>query len=457
MSRPAAQDQLEAPGADIPGAEVPGAGIPGTEAPAGGAAVDAAAAPSRFRSLVDLVGYGFFPLAFVSRLPFAMTVVGALTLVSDVRGSIAQSGAVSAVIGIGTAVFGPTAGSFADRYGQRRVLLVCSAVNVAALAAFVLLTYSSVPVVWVGAVGFAVGASAPPVAPLSRTRLITLVTARTDSAQRRDAILSLVMSYESVADESAFVLGPVVIGLLATGFGAGAPLAVAALIAAVFVVAFAVHRTAELPGPLRDAAGGDAPAGLHGVLRPRIMILPLGMFLVGGFFGSTLTALTVFMRAHGMELSTGIVYGGMSVGSVATAVLVVFAPAGFALWTRWLVFAAIVLAASGALVAASSVAMVTAALTCAGCGVGGVIVTLFSIAGRRTPQGRTATVMTMLASALIVGQALWTALGGSISEAHGSTAGFRVTAATAAALILVGLTNCAMDHRRGTRRKRRGV
>ncbi|MGW5236482.1 hypothetical protein ACWEQU_30370 [Streptomyces nodosus] len=50
------------------------------------------APPSRIRSLLDLVGLGFFPLAFMSRLPFAMTVVGTLTLVSDVRGSVAAAG-----------------------------------------------------------------------------------------------------------------------------------------------------------------------------------------------------------------------------------------------------------------------------------------------------------------------------------------------------------------------------
>ncbi|MGW5093808.1 MFS transporter [Streptomyces nodosus] len=405
------------------------------------------APPSRIRSLLDLVGLGFFPLAFMSRLPFAMTVVGTLTLVSDVRGSVAQSGAVSAATGIGTAVLGPAVGASADRYGQRRVLLTCAAVNIAGLVGFVLMTYAPVSIVWVGAVGFLVGASAPQVAPLSRTRLITLVTAGTPAAHRRDGILSLVMSYESVADESAFVLGPVVIGLLATAFGAGAPLLVAALIAAVFVVAFALHRTAALPKP-RDTAGKKTAADARSVLRLRIMILPLGMFLVGAFFGSTLTALTVFMRAHGRELSTGIVYGGMSVGSVAVAILIAFVPERFSLRARWLVFGAIVLAASGLLVRASSVATVTVALACAGCGIGGVIVTLFSIASRRTPRGRTATVMTTLACALIVGQALWTALGGSISQAHGARTGFLMSAATAAALLLVGLTSCAIDGRR---------
>jgi hypothetical protein len=105
--------------------------------------------------------------------------------------------------------------------------------------------------------------------------------------------------------------------------------------------------------------------------------------------------------------------------------------------------------ASGAFVVASSVAVITVLLACAGCGVGGVIVTLFSTANRRTPAGRTTTVMTMLSCALVVGQALWTALGGGVSETHGSAAGFLMAAATAGALLLAGLASYAMDRRPG--------
>ncbi|MDQ8706101.1 hypothetical protein RCO28_27050 [Streptomyces sp. LHD-70] len=132
------------------------------------------------------------------------------------------------------------------------------------------------------------------------------MTAGTPAAGRRDRLLSIVMSYESVADESAFVLGSVVIGLLATAFGAGAPLSATGLLAPAFVVAFAFHRTAALPRH-RAAAAGTEPAAVRSLLRLRIVILPLGMFLGGAFFGSTLTALTLFMRDRGLELSTGIV------------------------------------------------------------------------------------------------------------------------------------------------------
>ncbi|WP_308466705.1 MFS transporter [Rathayibacter soli] len=403
--------------------------------------VEATRAPSPARAALRAVGAGFFPLAFVSRLPFAMTVVGVLTIVSSVRGSVTEAGILSAVAGIGTAAFGPLLGSFADKHGQRRVLLFSAAVNVASLVGFVLLTFSTASALWLAVVVFALGASTPQVAPMSRTRLVSIVTARTDGRRRAQA-LSLVMSYESVADELAFVLGPVAVGVIASALGAGAPLAIAAGITAVFVVAFALHRTAKLP--IHEPSAEEAATRTR-LFSFALLVLPVGMFFVGGFFGSVLTALTVFMRDQGHELATGIVYGGMSIGSVVTAVLIAFAPRRFTLRARWLCFAGIALAAVLALVAAPTIAFVVVGLVAAGFGIGVVIVTIFTTANQRTPAARTTTVMTMLSSALIVGQALFSALGGIVSDAFGSSAGFALAAAAAVAIMLAASANFAAD------------
>ncbi|WP_083508826.1 MFS transporter [Arthrobacter alpinus] len=393
--------------------------------------------PSRTRELLATVGPAYFPLAFISRLPFAMTVVGLLTFTASVRGSIAEAGLVSALAGVGTAIVGPLVGSLADKYGQRSVLLLFSASNVIALLSYLALGHSGAPLWGLCAVAFLVGASSPQVAAFARARLVTLVTQRTTGV-RRARMLSLVMSHESVADETAFVLGPVAVGLAATALGAGAPLVLAAAIAATFVIWFALHPTGRpTKNTFRpeDAGSGTQPGS---IIRAPLMILPLGMFLVGAFFGATLTALTVFMKDQGHELSTGIVYGGMSIGSVITAILIIFAPAKFSLHARWLIFAGLTAASATALVFAPTIASAALALAATGAGIGVTIVTLFSIANERTPRGRTTTTMTLMASSLVVGQALFTALGGAVSESLGSTPGFALAAA--AAVVLAGLS-----------------
>ena len=51
-------------------------------------------------SLVSLTGAGYFPLALIARFPFAMMVVGVLTLVVSARGSVELGGLASASVGI---------------------------------------------------------------------------------------------------------------------------------------------------------------------------------------------------------------------------------------------------------------------------------------------------------------------------------------------------------------------
>ena len=60
--------------------------------------------------LVRHAGFSYFPIAFIVRLPFAMMVVGVLTLVVAERDSVALGGLNAAVAGIGTALAGPLLG-----------------------------------------------------------------------------------------------------------------------------------------------------------------------------------------------------------------------------------------------------------------------------------------------------------------------------------------------------------
>src|SRR5690625_3737828 len=85
-------------------------------------------------TLFSVVGRSYFPIAFIARMPFAMIVVGVLTLVVAGRGSLSLGGINSAMVGLGTALFGSFIGAAADRWGQRYVLLVVGLLNCLALA-----------------------------------------------------------------------------------------------------------------------------------------------------------------------------------------------------------------------------------------------------------------------------------------------------------------------------------
>ena len=196
-------------------------------------------------TLLRLAGTAYFPVAFTARVPFAMMVVGTLTLVVAARDSIALGGLNSAVVGIGSALVGPLLGAAADRWGQRPVLLASGIVNSLALLALAAVAFSSLPDAAVLAVGFVLGASSPQIGPFSRSRLVQLILTRMPP-ERRAKSMTGTMGYESAADETAFVFGPVVVGLLATTLHPAAPMIGAAVLTLGFVTAFALHPAARV-------------------------------------------------------------------------------------------------------------------------------------------------------------------------------------------------------------------
>ncbi|WP_164861548.1 MFS transporter, partial [Microbacterium sp. CPCC 204701] len=385
-------------------------------------------------SLVREAGYAYFPIALIARLPFAMMVVGILTLVVSARDSLALGGTTSAMTGLGTALIGPLLGAAADRIGQRRVLLATGTVNSLLLGAMAWLAFSPAPDAALLGVAFLIGATMPQVAPLSRSRLVGII-GRAFPNDRRTKAVNGTMAYESAADEIAFVFGPVVVGLLATTMSPAAPVIGAALLALVFVTAFALHPTATTPAASREEqALEQAPA--RELFRARVFAPVAGALGMGLFFGSMLTSLTAFMAERGAPEQAGLVYGAMGLGSAALALGVALFPARFTLTARWLTFAAILVGGTIALPFVDSVAAIAVCLLVIGIGIGPTLVSQYSLAAAFSPHGRSATVMTMLGSAVIVGQSASSAITGLLADAAGSSVA--LYAPLAAALLVFG-------------------
>ncbi|UQN28548.1 MFS transporter [Brachybacterium kimchii] len=397
-------------------------------------------------TLTRAAGLAYFPIAFVARFPFAMMVVGTLTLVVSARGSIALGGLNSAVVGLGSALVGPLLGAAADRIGQRPVILLAGIVNSLALLAMAAVAFSSLPDPAVLAVGFVIGASSPQIGPLSRSRLVHLILTRLPSGRRAKS-LNATMGYESAADETAFVFGPVVVGLLATTMSAAAPMIGAAVLTLVFVTAFALHPTARAAAPATGSPVIQAPA--RELRSARVLVVVAGALGVGLFFGAVLTSLTAFLAETGHGDSAGLVYGIMGVGSTILALSISLFPERFALRWRWLVFSALMLAAMIAFGLAGGLAGTAGAMAIAGIGIGPTVVTLYSLAADRSPRGRSATVMTMLGSATIVGQSGASALTGAFAENVGAQAAMWLPAGAAGLVVLAALVNAALGEAHG--------
>lgn len=389
-------------------------------------------------SLIRHTGWGYFPIAALARLPFAMMVVGVLTLVTSATGSIALAGLTSAATGVGVVVAGPLIGDLVDRFGQRAVVLPVGLANGILLALFPFVVMSGLPGGIVLLAAVLVGLTAPQAAALSRTRLVGITRDRV-SDERRERTMSRVMSYESAVDETAFIIGPVLVGILASFVAPWAPIAMAALLSFAFVTAFAVHPTARFT--TMDADAVRAP--LRAVLSGPVLVVVGATFGVGLFFGATLTSLTAFAQSVGHGEQSGLLYGLMGIGSAVLALLIMLLPARFPLTLRWLVFSGILTLAAWGYAAAGDLTTVIVVLCLMGLGVGPTLVTLFSLAGERSPEGRSATTMTLVGSALTLAQAIASAVTGALAEATSASVAMLLPVGAALLVLALGVVNAA--------------
>lgn len=395
-------------------------------------------------SLIAHAGRSYFPIAFIARLPFAMMVVGVLTLVVASRDSVALGGINSAFVGIGSAVFGPMVGAAADRLGQRKVLVLVGIANGVLLGVFPLVVQSAAPDLAVLAMSFCIGASAPQVAPMSRTRLVAIIRQRM-AKDRHEKVLSGTMAYESAADETVFIIGPFLVGLLASAIAPWVAVAGASALTFVFVTAFALHPTGKLAVG-QHAEVVQAPA--RQLLRPRLVVVVVGILGIGFFFGSTLTSLTAFMGTHGESSQAGLLYGLMGIGSAGLALGSAAFPRSFGVGWRWLVFGVVLLGGAIAFASADSVVMVGIVLAVMGIGIGPTLVAQYSLGSDRSPVGRSATTMTILGSAVIVGQSLTSAVVGEVAERSGTQAAMLFPAISAAIVVVAAVVNLLLSRRR---------
>jgi MFS family permease len=144
----------------------------------------------------------------------------------------------------------------------------------------------------------------------------------------------------------------------------------------------------------------------------------------------------------------------MGIGSAALALGVALFPARFTLTARWLVFAGILVAGTLALPVAQSVGAMTVCLLVIGIGIGPTLVTQYSLAAARSPLGRSATVMTMLGSAVVVGQSAASALTGVLAEATDATTALAAPIAAAAVVLAAGIANVPLSRVRRSASRR---
>ncbi|MDA2803101.1 MFS transporter [Nocardiopsis suaedae] len=378
------------------------------------------------RRMHAIAGAPLLTASFLARLPVSMVLIGTLTLVTARTGSVAAGGLVSGALALGEAVGGPVIARFADRRGQRPVVLATSLLDAALIAALVAGVNAGAPVPALAALAAVAGLFMPQIGPLARSRWIALAGRRGPDRERS---VAAALSVEGVLDETGFVVGPALVGVLAVVLDPVAAVLGAAVLIGVFGSVFALHPTA-LPGA--PAAASRAP-----LARAGLLVLTVPMFCQGLFFGATSTGVTAFTQEMGHGDLAGLMYAVMGVSSAAAGLMMASVPASVRLTTRLRVAALAMAVFSAVLLLAPGPLALAAAMLALGCGIGPHIVTIFGLAERAAPAARLGQAMTIVVSCLIVGQSLGSMAAGALAERFGFGGAFLLTLAAAAGAFLV--------------------
>lgn len=373
-----------------------------------------------YKDLPGAFGPGKLVVAALARAPYAMLPLGILTAFTASTGDVATGGAVTAVFSIAVAICSPLVGRAADRLGQRTVLLVTvTAQSLALLGLFWAATTSPDPA-FIFPLALLAGMTSSPVGSFTRARWVGM--------NPTPRLLTTAFSYESMMDETVFVLGPALVGVAATAAAPSAPLLVA------LIVLLGAGLPFALTAPSRtepEHSGGTHPPMLR-IIRSLIPAM-IVLVAMGTFFGSTQAATTARAEEIGSPGMAGLVYAAMGISSAVMSLLVVALPEKFSVSARFCTFSAC--AGLLTLGAAFTGSLPTTALWYLALGmfIGPTLVTGFTLAEKLAPPGGISVAMTLMASSVTVGVSIGSALGGRVAQASGS----RVTLLFAASVMIV--------------------
>src|SRR3954452_23391696 len=364
--------------------------------------------------------------AFIGRLPLSMVGLGSVLLVQDHTGSYRLGGRFAAVGAITTAISGPVIGRLADTHAQRRVLLSVLAVFVVSGAFFLTSVRDHWPLWTVFVAAGAAGASLPPVASMIRVRWTHLL--------RGTPRLPTALAMESVVDEFVFIVGPVLVTFLSTTGHTTSGVVTAFTLAAIGSLLFAAQRRTEPPPAEHEHRRGPSAMRVRG-----LRVLFVVGAAVGAVLGTLEIALVAFADEVGARSFSGLLIAGLAAGSMASGI-----GWGSVHWTvplrHRLVGVLLALTAlTVPLALVQSLWLMLPLVVVTGVAVSPSLITSFTLVELLVPRAAVTEAFTWIGTALALGVAVATSVGGKIVDTAGANASFLVAtgAAGVAAVVVV--------------------
>ena len=261
--------------------------------------------------LADPAARAFSLAGLVARLPISMTGIGIVLLVSLATGSFGLAGLVSAVATLTGGAAAPLWGRAIDRSGQAAVLVTAAlvwAAGQALLVAAVLLRWP-VPVVVAAALpvglGFSLAGSA--------------VRARWAHRLQGSPLLETAFAFEAVLDEVIFIVGPVLVTVLATAAHPALALGVSTLVGLGGAALLASQPGTEAP---LTAEHRSTSVRSRGRIEPRALVpVVASSVALGAVFGGMEVVVVAFAGETGVLPWAGAILMCWAAGSLVAGVV----------------------------------------------------------------------------------------------------------------------------------------
>ncbi|WP_127564295.1 MFS transporter [Stenotrophomonas indicatrix] len=380
-----------------------------------------------YRDLFAAPGTTGLALAgLLARLPLPMTGIGFITLLSQLRGSYALAGAVSATFVLTYALLSPQVSRWVDRHGQGRVLPWATAASVTGLLLLLACTVLQAPDWTLFAAAMLAGCM-PSVSAMVRARWTAIHRGRPQ--------LQTAYSLETVFDEVTFIAGPPLSVGLSVAVWPQAGVLAAALLLVVGVSLLVLQRGTE--PPLQTCEGGAPSRSL--LRQPEICLLALLMLAMGVIVGTVDITSVAFAEQRGQPLAASAVLSAYALGSCAAGLLFGALKLQVPLQRLLLLGAGATALTTLPLLSVGTLPALAAAVLLAGLSFAPTMIVAMSLVEQRVPEWRLTEGMTWLLAGLNIGVALGAALSGQRVDAGGVRSGFVVALVAGSVVLLVAL------------------
>jgi predicted MFS family arabinose efflux permease len=254
--------------------------------------------------------------------------------------------------------------------------------------------------------------------------------------------LHAAFSFESVADEFCFVVGPAAVTLLATEAFPASGVGVAALLCIAGTLWFASERGTEPPVVRTDGRPAEHASRLRGPAAPGLVVLVPVYLLLGAMFVSIDLSTVSFAQHFGHKPLAGFVLGTYALGSATGGLWY-----GSRQWrapveNRFAVTLTVTAAGVATFWAQPNLLTLTCVIYLCGLTIAPTLIAGFSLLEAQAKPGRRTEAMSWLSSGIAVGVAVGAAMVGFIIDAHGPRVGYAFAAACGGASVatcLLGL------------------